>query len=93
MRLLNYMVGALPAPLTLQRLPTAPQPGGLVDLAADGDAVVATEVPQRKARNSCRIIHVVLKNGRPYCDRTADRDALTVKRNAQHWISMLGRYG
>ena len=40
-----------------------------------------------------RIIYVVLKTGRPYYDRTADYEALMVKRNAPRWIRMLRRYG
>ena len=40
-----------------------------------------------------RIVYVVLKNARPYYDRTADYDAPTVKRNAPRWIRMLRRYG
>ena len=40
-----------------------------------------------------RIIHAVLKTGRPYYDRTADYEALMVKRNATRWIRMLRRYG
>ncbi len=40
-----------------------------------------------------RIIYRVLKNGRPDYDRTADYDALMVKRNAPRWIRMLRRYG
>ena len=40
-----------------------------------------------------RIIHAVLKTGRPYYDRTADYEALLVKRNAPRWIRMLCRYG
>ncbi len=40
-----------------------------------------------------RIICVVLKTGRPCYDRTADYDALMVKRNAPRWIRMLRRYG
>ena len=34
------------------------------------------------AHKMLRIIYVVLKTGRPYYDRTADYDALMVKRNA-----------
>ena len=45
------------------------------------------------AHKMLRIIYVVLKNGRPYYDRTADYDALMVKRNAPRWIRMLRRYG
>ena len=35
----------------------------------------------------------LLKTGRPYYDRTADYEALLVKRNAPRWIRMLCRYG
>jgi transposase len=45
------------------------------------------------AHKMLRIIYVVLKTGRPYYDRTADYDALMVKRNAPRWIRMLRRYG
>ena len=40
-----------------------------------------------------RIVYVVLKTGRPYYNRTADYDALVVKRNAPYWIRMLRRSG
>ena len=40
-----------------------------------------------------RIVYVVLKNGKPYYDHTADYDELIVKRNAPRWIRMLRRYG
>ncbi len=45
------------------------------------------------AHKMLRIIHAVLKTGRPYYDRTADYEALMVKRNAPRWIRMLRRYG
>ena len=45
------------------------------------------------AHKMLRIIHAVLKTGRPYYDRTADYDAPMVKRNAPRWIRMLRRYG
>ena len=45
------------------------------------------------AHKMLRIIYVVLKNGRPYYDHTADYEALMVKRNAPRWIRMLRRYG
>ena len=45
------------------------------------------------AHKMLRIIYVVLRTGRPYYDRTADYDALMVKRNAPRWIRMLRRYG
>ena len=45
------------------------------------------------AHKMLRIIYVVLKTRRPYYDRTADYDALMVKRNAPRWIRMLRRYG
>ncbi len=45
------------------------------------------------AHKMLRIIYVVLKTGQPYYDRTADYEALMVKRNAPRWIRMLRRYG
>ena len=45
------------------------------------------------AHKMLRIIYVVLRTGRPYYDRTADYEALLVKRNAPRWIRMLRRYG
>ena len=45
------------------------------------------------AHKMLRIIHAVLKTGQPYYDRTADYEALLVKRNAPRWIRMLCRYG
>ena len=45
------------------------------------------------AHKMLRIIYVVLKTGQPYYDRTADYEALLVKRNAPRWIRMLRRYG
>ena len=45
------------------------------------------------AHKMLRIVYVVLKTGRPYYDRTADYQALMVKRNAPRWIRMLRRYG
>ena len=45
------------------------------------------------AHKLLRIIYVVLKTGRPYYDRTADYEALMIKRNAPRWIRMLRRYG
>ncbi len=45
------------------------------------------------AHKMLRIVHVVLKTATPYYDRTADYDALMVKRNAPRWIRMLRRYG
>jgi len=35
----------------------------------------------------------VLKTATPYYDRTADYDALLVKRNAPRWIRMRRRHG
>ena len=40
-----------------------------------------------------RIVYVVLKTATPYYDRTADYEALMVKRNVPRWIRMLRRYG
>ena len=45
------------------------------------------------AHKLLRIIYVVLKTAKPYYDRTADYEALMVKRNAPRWIRMLRRYG
>ena len=45
------------------------------------------------AHKLLRIIYVVLNTARPYFDRTADYEALMVKRNAPRWIRMLRRYG
>ena len=45
------------------------------------------------AHKMLRIVYVVLKTARPYYDRTADYEALLVKRNAPRWIRMLRRYG
>ena len=45
------------------------------------------------AHKMLRIVYIVLKTATPYYDRTADYDALLVKRNAPRWIRMLRRYG
>ena len=45
------------------------------------------------AHKMLRIVYVVLKTATPYYDRTADYEALMVKRNAPRWIRMLRRYG
>ena len=45
------------------------------------------------AHKMLRIVYAVLKAARPYYDRTADYEALMVKRNAPRWIRMLRRYG
>ena len=45
------------------------------------------------AHKMLRIIHVVLRTGKPYYDCTADYEELLVKRNAPRWIRMLLRYG
>ena len=45
------------------------------------------------AHKMLRIVYVVLKTAKPYYDRTADYEALMVKRNAPRWIRMLRRYG
>ena len=45
------------------------------------------------AHKMLRIIHAVLRTGKPYYDCTADYEELLVKRNAPRWIRMLLRYG
>ena len=45
------------------------------------------------AHKMLRIIHAVLRTGKPYYDCTADYEALLVKRNAPRWIRMLLRHG
>ena len=45
------------------------------------------------AHKMVRIIHAVLRTGKPYDDCTADYEELLVKRNAARWIRMLLRYG
>ena len=45
------------------------------------------------AHKMLRIIHTVLRTGKPYYDCTADYEELLVKRNAPRWIRMLLRYG
>ena len=45
------------------------------------------------AHQLLRGIYAVLKTRRPYYDRTADYEALMVKRNAPRWIRMLHQYG
>ena len=44
------------------------------------------------AHKMLRIIHAVLRTGKPYYDCTADYEELLVKRNAPRWIRMLLRY-
>ena len=50
-------------------------------------AVIAT------AHKMLRVIHSVLRSGKPYHDPEADHEALMVRRNAPRWIRMLQEYG
>ena len=50
-------------------------------------AVIAT------ARKMLRVIHSVLRSGKPYRDPEADHEALMVRRNAPRWIRMLQAHG
>ena len=45
------------------------------------------------AHKLLRVIYAMLKNSRPYHNRTANYEALMVQRNAPRWIRMLRRHG
>ncbi len=45
------------------------------------------------AHKMLRIVFAVLRDGKPYQDRTVDYEALTVQRNAPRWIRMLVKHG
>jgi len=45
------------------------------------------------AHKMLRIIFAVLKNNKPYHDRSVDYEALSVQRNAPRWLKMLTKHG
>ena len=45
------------------------------------------------AHKMLRIIFAMLKNNKPYHDRTVDYEALSVQRNAPRWLRMLEKHG
>ena len=75
---------ARPEPRDASSRPTtAPLPPG-----------AATSAPSSPAHTSCCASFMSCSRpGGPYYDRTADYEALMIKRNAPRWIRMLRRYG